>query len=141
MQVNLDMKKFDPKFWIACLALMGFANFGDLLAWVRGEFFQYQGAATAKLETQIIQETKERKSGDSLIITKVDSVAETQKRVEEGIALLQDYVLEIPQVRNRAQGRSRADSIRRDRERIRERTFRRERREASAADMTRSERQ
>lgn len=122
MKVSFDTKEWKtyPKYAAAVLALLGFANFGDLVRWVRSTLLEKPAAVT---QQALEGEARARAAGDSAIL---DSMGRGFRRLESGLALTQDYLLRVPQVAKYHQDKERQDSLERAEERRRRRMFDRE---------------
>lgn len=121
MQIQFDLKKFDPKFWMAMAALFGFANMGDLISWVGRAFF---GPRPAYVDQAVSAESKARAAADSALLDRINvgqaKDSASNARVEKAVDRLAGVVLKIPQVQKYADEEARADSIRRKEERRRQ---------------------
>lgn len=133
--MDLSNWKRDPRVWLAVLALFGFTNFGEFVNWVRGGF----GIGTpAELRRDLAQETVARKSADSAIFlkidtvsTQVDTVVRQNKSLGADLKLTQNYLLRVREVAEYDRERVKRDSIRREKarelERRRQEVFERDR--------------
>ncbi len=119
MRVTIDTKEWKayPKYAAAVLALLGFANFGDLVKWVRATVFDKPSAVAPQA---LEEEAAARRAGDSAIL---DSVGKGFRRLEKGVWVTQDYLLRVPQVARYHQERERQDSLQRAEDRRRRRMF------------------